>query len=70
MLLDKCEGNQKYLLYFLSILGKKDILFCSIFWNGLNTFCDKDANMLRNSLIPVCIYSQGMSALCQAQYLA
>ena len=23
MLLDKCEGNQKYLLYFLSIPGKK-----------------------------------------------
>lgn len=60
MLLDKCEGNQKYLLYFLNIpeKKKKDILFCRIFWNGLNTFCDKDANMLRNSLIPVCIYSQ------------
>ena len=65
MLRDKCEGNQKYLLYFLSIPGEKKfswekfcVLSCSIFWNELNAFCDKDAKLLKNSLIPVCIYTQ------------
>ena len=36
MLLDKCEGNQKYLLYFLIIPGEKKKTFCSAEYFGMD----------------------------------
>lgn len=37
MLLDKCEGNQKYLLYFLNIPEKKKKkTFCSAEYFGMD----------------------------------